>query len=910
MKLLAEARTGRGHVIVVTGPVGSGKTELLHAFAERATGSGTCHLAATASRAEQARPLGVLGQLFSRAKLPPESTDRVAQLLDRGAFSAMINGPENELDDVSARVIHSLCKALLELARRQPLVVAVDGTQYADTASLQCLLCLVRRLRTAPALVVLSEATGSESLHPLLQAELLHQPQSHRIQLGMLACGEVEAMLGQHLDAGSAERLAPECHAISGGNPLLVHGLIEDLRSGDSPARQVIPGAGFSQAMIICLYRCEPTMVKVARGLAILDSHGSPRVLGQILQMETESVIHAVDALSLTGVLDGGRFRHRAARTVVLEGTVPEERAALHARAARYLGEDGAPASIVARHLLSAQPVRADWVVPVLHEAADHALTGSDVDFAISCLRLAGQVSIDDAQRASSRAALARAQWRVDPSVAVRHVADLTRAAQAGLLKGALALAPLNWMMWFGRVDEARDALDKLTESIGTLDAETAESLYLTRLWLTCMYPSTNRESVEFHPLTQPGSPSGTNPKLPATRLIADVMVHGGSDTSVAGAERLLHGSRLDERTIGPVCAALAALIFGDRLALAACWCDSQLKEAEARRAPTWQALFTALRAEIALRQGDLRAAEHHARVALSLISPKSWGVAVGVPLATLLQAHTAIGRYESAVSYLRVQVPDALFQTLVGLRYLQARGRYFHAVGRFSAALAEFQLCGDLMAQWRLELPAFVSWRSDAAQTFLSLGHARQARDLVLEQLSLLGPNHALTRGISLRVQAAASGLSNRPVLLRQATEALEGCGDRLELAYALADLGQAYRALGQWRQARTALRRARHLAARCGAEALSRSLSAQVADPAPGRTRQKPAAGRITDLSEAERRVAALAAQGHTNRQIADRLYVTVSTVEQHLTKVYRKLRVNCRTDLPVDPDILDNA
>ncbi|WP_143219702.1 helix-turn-helix domain-containing protein, partial [Actinomadura sp. CNU-125] len=57
------------------------------------------------------------------------------------------------------------------------------------------------------------------------------------------------------------------------------------------------------------------------------------------------------------------------------------------------------------------------------------------------------------------------------------------------------------------------------------------------------------------------------------------------------------------------------------------------------------------------------------------------------------------------------------------------------------------------------------------------------------------------------------------------------------------------------------------------------------------------------FTELSDAERRVAALAAEGWTNRQIAKRLHVTTSTVEQHLTRVYRKLRINRRTDLPLD-------
>lgn len=52
---------------------------------------------------------------------------------------------------------------------------------------------------------------------------------------------------------------------------------------------------------------------------------------------------------------------------------------------------------------------------------------------------------------------------------------------------------------------------------------------------------------------------------------------------------------------------------------------------------------------------------------------------------------------------------------------------------------------------------------------------------------------------------------------------------------------------------------------------------------------------------LTRAEQRVATLAARGYTNREIARRLYITVSTVEQHLTKVYRKLNVRRRRELP---------
>ncbi|MFC5663833.1 AAA family ATPase [Kitasatospora misakiensis] len=91
---------------------------------------------------------------------------------------------------------------------------------------------------------------------------------------------------------------------------------------------------------------------------------------------------------------------------------------------------------------------------------------------------------------------------------------------------------------------------------------------------------------------------------------------------------------------------------------------------------------------------------------------------------------------------------------------------------------------------------------------------------------------------------------------------------------------------------------------------------LSGQPAELLPGGRSPRPAVRRpgavvpaprgpqpplVNELSRAELRVVALAARGHTNRQIAHKLFITVSTVEQHLTRAYRKLRVNRRADLP---------
>src|SRR5207245_1569083 len=147
----------------------------------------------------------------------------------------------------------------------------------------------------------------------------------------------------------------------------------------------------------------------------------------------------------------------------------------------------------------------------------------------------------------------------------------------------------------------------------------------------------------------------------------------------------------------------------------------------------------------------------------------------------TLLQVCTAMGRFDEAVTYLRMPVPEALLQTPIGAHYLQARRRYFHATGRHPAALADFQACGRLMSRLRLEFAAFVPWWADAARTCVALGRQQQARELVQDQLNRLAPTHLRVRGMTLRVLADTSEIKKRPAILREAVEVLQACGDRL---------------------------------------------------------------------------------------------------------------------------------
>jgi DNA-binding CsgD family transcriptional regulator len=199
------------------------------------------------------------------------------------------------------------------------------------------------------------------------------------------------------------------------------------------------------------------------------------------------------------------------------------------------------------------------------------------------------------------------------------------------------------------------------------------------------------------------------------------------------------------------------------------------------------------------------------------------------------------------------------MHETRAGIHWAFARGHHHLANNRNHAALSDFLVIGETLDHW--QMTDIVQWRAGAAEAWLNQGNKAQAKALLQDPKS---PHE-------LRLRAACEEKRHRPGLLQQAAEGLQ---DQYELARTLEDLSRAWAAVGEHRRARMTARRAAHVSQKTSTH---------------------------HELSEAELKVAKLAAEGHTNREIADRLFITASTVEQHLTRVYRKLNVKYRTDLP---------
>ncbi|MFG2628152.1 AAA family ATPase [Streptomyces sp. NPDC048473] len=918
--LYAASVSGDGRTALISGVTTAGKTALLHSFEETVAASGALVLSASASRAERGLPMGVISQLFSGLAPRTEFAARVAGLLDTGALSAVVHERDGDSSGhVPAPVLHRLWQTVQELAAQHPLLIAVDDVDHADAASIQCLLYLIHRMRSVRVLVVLTAGASTPSGQLPPTAEPFRGTRCTHITLNPLSQSGVACLLGAHLDKRTAEDLAPSCHRVSGGSPMLVRALIDDYLACTGPRRaELTVGDTFKKTVLSCLGRCETETLSIARALAVLTGPGSPEpaspeLLGGLLNVPAGSAAEAVDTLHAIGLLGGGRFRHESARLAVLDGMLPEERARVHGRAAELLHENGAHVTLVARHLIDAEPLDVPWSVPVLQEAADVALRDNDIPSVISFLRRAQRACVDPVgspRRTKLMTALARAEWQVDPAAVKRHLGELVPAVNKGQVSGQDAITAIGYLLWHGRPEEASESLEALAGDAASFDTESLAQLEAMRVWLSCTYPDLVPDGIGRAAAAPWPVGTAVRPDLQSAFALVRVVRSDGDEDALDDAEQVLQGARLHSSNVVPLLAALAAFIYANRLERAASWCDALLEQAAACRTPTSRALFAAARALIAVQQGDLTVAREHARTALTLISPQSWGIAVGLPVAGMVLACTEMGEHDEAAAYLAVPPPEEMFRTPVGLHYLHARGRHYLATGRLRSALGDFETCGALMARWDLDSPGLVPWRLCAAAAYLGLGGTAAARSLISKELARVRPGDRRTHGACLRMLAATSEPGRRPAILREAAEKLRTAGARGELTATLADLSRAHHSLGEEARATSLARQVIHLAQQCGNEKpVRRGL--------PHEAETTSAAGRIpaqreetepfsgvgaptAELSFAERRVALLAAQGHSNRKIAAELFITVSTVEQHLTRIYRKLDVRKRSHL----------
>lgn len=931
---LAECTDGVGQLALVMGGLASGKTHLIHEFSRRAKTVGALYLTATGSRAERGFPSGIIDQLCRNAEIPAEVADRISLLLarhhppDPGPGTAEARAGDAAAvphTDTEARIIHAICVELLELARQRPLVIGIDDIQFVDPFSLRLILHLRRRVASARVMIVLTEWTWGHPALTRFHAEITQQPHL-KLQLGELPPSGIADLLAGGTESKYRDERARAFHRLTGGNPLLVRALLEDYRAlrlahSETAGEDETAGPAFGRAVLECLYRWDNSLLQVAQGLAVLGDDASPGLVGSLVSLPAVSVEQVLHVLSAAGLLsfDGLHYRHPAARNAVLSTLTSAVRNTMHRTAAELLQHRGADPTTVAGHLLTAGSAVGDWSVAVLRSAAATAAADDNVDLVVRCLQLAMDSCTDPAESGELRRSIARTVWRVDPASAGRYHTASRTALRNGSLAERDMLPLIKQSLWQGDLETARAAADAYVKREGERDRYAEAELHLAYRWfygpLAKRGPS-GEDRRNARPGVRTGDPNIEDPWIRAVNAMANGRSRPGTKTAVPSADHILESCRLGDTLLEVVLAALLTLVRGNQSQRASEHCENLYAEAVRRGGPTWQAMLGAVRADIALGRGQLEDAITHARSALALLPVQGWGVMYAYPLSTLIQAHTSMGDDAAAEESVRRMTSDTTPTTFWGLRFLHARGRHYLAIDRVLAAVKDFQTCGRLAHDFEHDVAGLVPWRTSLAEANLRLGRPVVARDLVKQQLHRAQGVDLRSEGVSLRLLAATSELPQRPALLRKSVDLLQASGDRMELARALADLSEAYRDTGNLDEARATSWRAIHETKIC------RSGTDQTASLIPEQRKREPVgverpaddAGRTerpegadvapeetSTLSDAECRVAQLAARGFSNRDIGHQLFITVSTVEQHLTRVYRKLGVNNRRALP---------
>ena len=268
---------------------------------------------------------------------------------------------------------------------------------------------------------------------------------------------------------------------------------------------------------------------------------------------------------------------------------------------------------------------------------------------------------------------------------------------------------------------------------------------------------------------------------------------------------------------------------------------------------------------------------------------------------ATHVAVYTALERGDRAAAGAALQAFDARSgsgQRIFTVATLgEARGWHALASDRPEDALRLATKVGEEHRAAGIDTPS-IPWRAVAAFAALRLGDEARARELADEQLELARRWQAPTElGIALRVLARVDG-ERRLELLEESIATLEDSPARLELARALVDLGEALRVTRRRTEAREPLLRGAELATECRSKVLR--VRARDALAALGDKPRKLMFSGPEGLTASERRVAQLAIDGRTNRDIAQELFVTPKTVENHLGRVYMKLGISSRREL----------
>jgi class 3 adenylate cyclase/DNA-binding CsgD family transcriptional regulator len=908
---IAAAQGGAGSLAVMEGPPGIGKTALLGEARARAAASGLTVLYARASELEAAFSFGVVRQLFEAAVATAAEGDRSRLLGGAAAPAARLFGSgsgDGDGGDDAYALLHGLYWLTANFAESRPLALAVDDLQWADASSLRWLAYLARRLEGVSA-CVLATLRPIEDEHFLL-AELLADPATVIVRPNELSAPSVAELVRQELGGDAEEAFSLACHRATGGNPLLLRELLRTLAAEDvAPVAASMPLVdrlapdAVTRSVRLRLGRLPDEAARLARAVAILGDRAEREQAAALAGLERRQIAPAAAALARVDLVRPEppfSFVHPLVRNAVYEGIPLQEREGAHARAAEVLAELGATPEQIAAQVLAAPPESVEDAVPVLRGAARAAAAEGGLESAVRYLQRALDEPLSDEERGELLLELAGVEGKLGAPAVIAHLREALASLRDRERLAEASLALGHELYWSGDEEEGVEVLERALDEYPDLGVELRHRLQAELAVNATRLPSQYGRARELLAGLDVSVDEGPGARVLLTAQAYHEAAAGG-DAERAGETALAALTAMsDEERARNYTAGSYALLRTDRLEEGVRLLDATLADVRRRGAVFHFSSLSMTRAIFQYARGSLNDAEADARAALETLPHRNvWFVAAAN--GWLAQILVERGAIDEAAGLLDAAEPTIAADAFSRAPLLRARALVEAARGDHRTALASALDLGAALAAFGHTSPpaSYPAWRSLAALEHHALGETQEAIALAREEVELSRAWAApVTLGRALRILGLVEAGETGIELIREAVALLEPSPARLEHAYALANLGAALRRANHRAEARGHLRQALDIAQRSGAVLLAEHAREELI--ATGARPRRVELSGAAALTPSERRTAAMAAEGMPNREIAQALFVTLRTVEMHLSNAFRKLGVSSRTQL----------
>ena len=896
MDALSSAEAGHGQAVFVEGAAGIGKTVLLDVGQQAAEASGFRVTVGTGSPMERDLPFGLIDQAL--LGLCGDEVDQLTALEGSG--------------DPAARFFRTF-RWVAGLTRSSPVLLALDDLHWADRDSMELLGFLGRRLKDVP-VVLLAAARPEPGQASALARELAGCGHARLVSIESLSPRASAALLERlagSIDPRERDRVCGAC----AGTPLLIEEAARALNDRGSMPASAWTGQ-FAQMLLLERFAgVDEDGFSYLQAASILGVRFRPSYAGALAGLD-EAGVGAVHASLLRARLledlGGGwaSFSHPLFAQALQEAQTPSARERLHSAAFGLLADREQDAARAAEHALAGELHGDPRAIEVTTRAGREALMRGALQAACTHLgnavELAGDTADTDLLLDHAGALLARG--RVEDARDVCEQLLASAGIEPGVRARTLMLLARTAML-VGHPDDSQRLYDEAAEVAMLVDPASCVVAMIDAM-LTCQASSSVTWGLATISRALELLPAGAPERQPLEflRAFTKLMLGDSSESNLLVRERDCSAARQDahggqSREWNLAVHALMSCKLREDFDRARELFEHEFKRAVEDGAPLLMGILAGGYAETLLELGrPSEALELVDRAqALTDVATPPW---LSLPRTMLL---IELGRDAEArpiidaLQSFQASVPPGYF-AFVSLWLDLVDSRRLLVAGEPEQASTTMLHAAEIAGLAGLLHPRIVPWAGVAIEAHVEAGHIDRARALIddLDErsrtLDCRSPQAQLKLGQA-RLAAAEGHVHEADQRFSEALAIFAELPTPVAHAEALLAYGAHLRRSGRPRDAREPLARALALVEPTGVERVVKLACAELAAAGGRRRRREVDASALTAQEE---RVAAFAAEGMTNKQIAAALHLSPRTVGHHLGRVYAKLAIASRREL----------